>query len=424
MKIRNTLISIVFCAFLCGPVLMFVAQHLPITLPIWLESETTQYLTGENSQQVALKENLNLQSFIDKLTQQDIENKIEDFIPAKASALIGSSALERLAIEQSAQLFGFDCWPTYYGSPIIYADRRNALSWEPLKDSPALRESLLQFATKLSDLTANYPDKTFCVLVADDSRTSKANASDSVVSNCFSTQQGTEIFKSALADSENTVVVDTWYEDPEIYYDLFYTTDHHWNGWGAADAYLRAMNAIYDGDATADTEVVEALQPQSDIDWVDEHGSYARRGLMLVGEKANEPHLPIESFSISGEEAPPAILPNGPEELAEAGLIAQYDFYQTWYGQWFDSIFKNLGAALEDEQALIICDSFGTGFKWIASTEFGEVQTLYDLHDSKEAIKRLSETLDGNEADIVFIVGRVTSYQSVLDRFPNYLDIN
>lgn len=425
MATRNIVFSVLISVFLCSPLLLFGATTAGLSVPEWLSAESARYLSG-GLEFTNIRKSLSIEGFQSKELQSSIEDKIGNCIPAKASAFLGGAAVQRAAISVSGSYLGFTSYPTYFGSPDVLDSSLDAMFQMPLRDvdgSEAI--SVKTFADKFAKIAADFPDKMFVIIVADNSNTSLANPAVSVSDNIFTTADATALFSNAVAELSNVLVIDVAQTKSEDYLGFYYSTDHHWNGWGAVDAYRHAVEAIFNGD---EPSLSAALSPITDLqhlqrcDWLAENGSLSRNGLCLLNEKVNEPELPLADVEVEQGDTPPVATNDGVKLLKEAGPIASYDFYQTWYGLWHDSRLINTKATLPNSEALIICDSFGTAFRWVASTTYEKVETRYDIHDSRDEAGNLRETLQGSDCDTVFLVGRVASFKGVLSRFPGWLN--
>lgn len=425
--VRNILLVCLLCAFICGPAFMYVAVKAKLSIPEWLNPESATYLTG-GRKDIAVQDNFSVEGFLSKDLQEAAESTLSNVIPARASALLASAAMDRLWIAPSAALCSYDCIPTYGGSYIVYSQGSDALSQKPLIAAPWIENNLERFGGKLSDLCAQYPDKQFVVIVADSTNTSLANPAVLNTTGSFTTSMANEIFERTCSGVTNVSIVDVSYNNPEDYYQNYYTTDHHWNGWGALDAYNKAAAVLATReqgvrvDAAALQAPMKNLGPVSGFDWLQENGSLVREGLMMLNEAVNEPALPFDDIEVTSGDAPFCLSADGVQEMKERYLMAEYDFYQVWYGEWSDTVATNAAAVYPELSALVICDSYGTAFKWIASTGFGEVTTKYDLHDLREETVPLAQTLEETDCDVVFLVARTTSFGYVLDTFPEYMD--
>lgn len=421
MRLHSVLFSAVICAFLCGPAVLLEVQKAGVAVPDWLTGNSAKYLTGGTSN-VQVAPYLNIEGFAGKDLQAAIEDKIGNFIPMKASALLTNAKLQRCAITESDEVARWSCIPTHYDSPIVYSEKGDFLAQMPLVDAVNAQRGVERFAAGLADVARRFPEKQFVVIVADNSNTSEANPALGLVAGAYTTADAVNVFYGACSGLDNLFVSEVNYQDPQEYYQYFYRTDHHWNGYGAVDAYVKSLDAFDDDTASALHVPLEQLPPLTGLEWLSEHGSACRNGLMIIDEPVNEPSLPLSGVLLEKGAAPPVAADDGVALMREAGPIASYDFYQTWYGQWRDTVAVNDSASLPDSSALVICDSFGTAFKWVASTGFGRVSTLYDLHDSRTEAVPLSRTLSESDADTIFLVARVTSYQKALDRFPEYFE--
>lgn len=390
-------------------------------MPDWLTGSSAKYLTGGISN-VQVTPYLNVEGFADKDLQTAIEDKISNFIPMKASALLTNAKLQRCAIAESNEVTRWGCVPTHYDSSIVYSGKGDSLSQMPLADAANVQGGVEKFAAGLADVVRRFPEKQFVVIVADNSNTSEANPALGLVAGAYTTADAANVFYEACGGLDNLFVSEVYYQDPQEYYQYFYRTDHHWNGYGAVDAYIKSLDAFDNDTASVLRAPLEQLPPLTGLEWLSEHGSACRNGLMIIDESVNEPSLPLSSVLLEEGATPPVVADDGVTLMRESGPIASYDFYQTWYGQWRDTVAVNDSASLPESSALVICDSFGTAFKWVASTGFGRVSTLYDLHDSRSEVVPLSKTLSESDADTIFLVARVTSYQKVLDRFPEYFE--
>lgn len=421
MRLRSALFSVIVCVFLCGPVVLLAIQETGINVPAWLTSDSAKYLAGGVSS-AQIRPYLSLEGFASKSLQSSIEDKLGNSIPMKASALLSNAERQRWAIAGADEFSKWSCIPTYWGSPIAYSRNGDFLCQIPSQRATNAEARTRKFAVALSDVVKRFPEKLFVVIVADESSSSEANPTVALSSGVHTTADVIAIFREECSDLSNFFVPNTYYQTPDEYYRYFYTTDHHWNGWGAIDAYVESLNALDSGVAASLRAPLQRLLPLKGLEWLKEHGSACRNGLMIVDESVNEPKLPLSAVSLERGSAPLVACDDGVASMRKAGPIASYDFYQTWYGQWNDTVVLNELAVFSEDSALVVCDSFGTAFKWVASTGFGRVSTLYDLHDSRAEAANLSETLSESDADIVFLVARPMSYQGVLDRFPEYLN--
>lgn len=117
MKVRNALLSGTLFLLLCGPALMGLAAWGGVALPSWLTADDAAYLSG-GIVEADPAAHASLEGFGSGEFQIAAEDAVGNCIPMKATALLANAALQRSAIEASNVLFGWECYPAFYGSSI------------------------------------------------------------------------------------------------------------------------------------------------------------------------------------------------------------------------------------------------------------------------------------------------------------------
>lgn len=416
-------------AFLLGPTALFVGQRwLQLDLPSWFTTESVRYLSGENGSQSQLDiaDNLSLDHFFENKLQTSIEHEVESYIPIKASALLFNAEMQRQAIRLSNEVFCFDCYPTFFDSTISYLPNLNAVVQKPYESASRVEEGIRSFGSQFAGMAENFPEKRFAIVVADNAMTSAQNSVLSEMSSSITTSYVAGLLREELFDCANAVVVDVAYESGVEYYKNYYTTDHHWNGWGAANAYLTAVDALSrigfpEEEIDALKMPLSNLEPLQGLEWVSENGSNSRMGLMELDESVSEPALPLYGILTNAEKSGLVSDEDGVARMAEYAAEAEYNFYETWYGQYKDDLVINAKAPLQESSALVICDSYGDAFKWMVATGFGETRTVFDLMGRHQNTVPLAETLENDDSEIVFLVSYAYNFFDRLDRTPSYL---
>lgn len=422
MKLRAVIFAVLVCTVLYGPFLLGTLTNIGLSFPESITSDSAKYLSGGMSD-TEIWPYLNIESFADESLQKASEDTIERYIPAKRSVLLANAKVQRCAIFASSFLTGIQSDATFFKSRFYYTRENHALSEKALSETIANQDNLKSFGEGLANIAQLYPDKVFCVIMADDSQTSSANPAVRKASDSITTSQAVQTISDECKRQSNIAFPDTFYDSEETYYRYFYTTDHHWNGWGAVDAYLKA----------SDTDAIKRkfdlgsslndLRSQEGLNWIRENGSYCRYGLMLLNERANEPFLDVFNVKVDGKtNFAPVSSKNGLKKLKKAGPIVSYDFYQTWYGKKRNVQLTNENAPIAESDALIICDSYGTAFRWIAAKDFKKVSIRYDMHNDQKAsdVVNLKQSIEECDADIVFIVGREQSFENIPKRYASY----
>lgn len=220
----------------------------------------------------------------------------------------------------------------------------------------------------------------------------------------------------ALGFKDRGYSVDTvlaTYEDAVEYYQDFYRTDHHWNGYDA----IKAYNEIPESYGLRKVEDAKPLEGIKDIRM---KGSNARVGLDMLNGPACEPALELSDLSVIDGYAPLILEEDGVTKLHEESYRAESNFYEAWYGSWVNTVLENSASAV-NENALILCDSFGTAFRYLVACNFNKTYVDYDMHTGKENLtETLSEIIEASECEVVFFVARPGNYISFIDRYPDY----
>lgn len=412
---RNLFFCGVVCALLVLPaVLLFAQKGLDIECPEWLSGEKASYLAGGDRGGFVF-EAMTVDGFASGHFQSELEGVIEVSLPCRDSVLLTNGALQYRFIEASNVLFGWECSPTFYGSERLYVPKRNVLVRMPERDKDALLDGISRFGLGLSTAAAAHPDKQFVVVMPDTSETSDMNPASRLVSDPLSSVVVAEVLNERLAAAKNVSLVAPIYDDMAAYLDDYYSTDHHWNGFGAYKAYLMSEEAL----GQVDSAPLE-LPVESALDGLVMNGSLAREGLMLLNESVHEPIYDTKGIVIE-QGVVPALMAG---DLARADLQAdgfrtEFDFYHVWYGPSLPNILKNSSGT---GRALLVCDSFGSAFRWPLGAEYASTAVVLDLYGSEMGNGTLEERIDESDADIVYLNASAYNISRLLDRYPRYFN--
>lgn len=417
MKGRNLLVVLAMCIVLSAPAMLVVFDRvLDVNLPDWLTAESSSYLSG-GIEKASLRKNMTLEGWNSGAFQQAIEKTLGNNIPFKAMALLGNSSLQRSAIAASNVVFGFEAYPTYFGSRGVYIPAEDAVAAYPVSSSSIL-EGVSKTAKGLAEFSKAHPELEFRLIMGDQSDYSDANPVSTLVSARISTEQCATILRQELQDCPNVLVLASTYSDTHEYYDNYYRTDHHWNGFGALEAY-RKMNDALGIEGRAEVEG-SAL----DFDGLLCNGSYARRYLLMANEEAHEPHIDVSQLTVEGEGPPYIMREGGAEALLAAGVKAEYDLYAQWYGSAARNVqLPVLNRALPDGgNALVLQDSFNNAFHWLIANDHYLVRCYDDIKDDRKDQTPLIDRISEVDPDVIYFVGNCAAYSRLMDKAPNYFD--
>lgn len=417
MKVRDTILSFAFCLFILGPCCLWATQSLfpTLHLPSWLTAEDAIYLVGGISE-TDINEHLSLKGFEKEALQSSLETEINNHIPLRADSLLLNASMQRVAIASSNALFGFDAYPTFFSSDTAYYPAANALV-----DFPRTNGSLLDraafTASGIADLAKKHPDKNFYLVVSDISDTAASNPLGSLISGeAILTKDFIDTMEDSLGNADNVHITSVIYNEPDEYYQNYYTTDHHWNGFGTLDAY-RALAPV----ASLDQSVSNCNQNLSFTDFPI-NGTYAREGLMLLNESALEPKFDLSDLEVAESDTPPIASRNSVQTLEALGPKASYGFYPEWYGttgQAVKSPIVNNSNPL-GKKAAVIMDSYGDSLRWLLARNYGSVRCYRDIRGGERGEATLEERISESGAQDIYFVGSALAYTRIPSNFPNY----
>lgn len=347
-----------------------------------------------------------------KRLQDSMETTIDNSIPCKASMLLMNAALHRGLIKASNVLCRWDCYPPDFGSDYVYIPESDSLRGATLQAKTEYLDGLRSFGESVAEWAMRHNDIPVCLVIPDFGSTSRVNPSCSLVSNPLTTDHVAKLISDATADASNVYVVCKEYSDMDLYLERFYSSDDHWNGFGAIDAY----NAI-------PSEL--GLDPLNDIEVNGELGDYvfcgqnSRSALMLIDSPAHEPVLETGHLEVQNGAEDALLLASGP--LGAESDYERFAFYSCWYGKEASNVITNVSKA-NGKEILQISDSFGQSMRWVLAQNAHTVSTSMDLHSGVKEGTRLSEKIDTTRADLVIFTGTFYDYYSFMEKRPDFFD--
>lgn len=416
MNPRSLVFAFVFCLFLCGPILLWGAQHMPsVVIPSWLSAEDASYLAGGTAETRFL-DHVSLDSFLAGDLQREADDVVGNSIPAKASAILGTAALQRCGIEASNLLLGFECYPTYYGSSYAYFPGYSSIRSLPSNNPEWVKEGMLEFGDKLIGFADAHPDIDVCLVLPSTPFSSTDYPMAIYTPQSWDNDIAANDWMEQFSEVDNLHVAYDPMETFEDYLAHYYRCDDHWCGYGALDAYNVAAERLGMSPIGASAPSVDTLDAYSFV------GQAGRSARMLLVEPGllREPELDVSNLSVG-------------EELAETGLMMQegippaepkyalYSFYAWYYGGDYDASIINENAQ-NDERVLVICDSYGDAFRWMVAQNARETHAFYDLHSSNYDEATFSQRIEESEANKVIFVGYPGDYATFLERHPGYFE--
>ena len=415
MKVQSVAVIFLVIAFLLGPALVFSAPKIGVNVPDWLTAYNSRFLSG-GIQEAEIANTLNVEGFASGKLQSALEIKIGNNIPLKYEALLGHSAAQRTFIKASNLIFGWNCYPTYYGSTKLYEPENDSLYRYPYDSNKKQLESFASFVELVDKAASAYPNKRFCVYLVDISQFALNNPGNPLVSCDKMGVLDYADLANAQADSSNLIFLGNEIPKSDNYHNYFYTTDHHWNGNGALRAYRSIASAI-DLDDQANTVI-----STSNFFNLRMNGSDSRVGLMLLNAPAQEPLVNFEDVTIvKGDPAP---FFNSSVSFARMPPPeAEFDFYHSWFGKGSVELLNEQ----RDRSVLLLGDSYTYSTRWLFGNSCRSVKQWADFsmgtpQKLKDEGVTLQDRINAANPDTVLLVAAPQDYLDMEQHHKGYFE--
>lgn len=395
MKIRSVVFSAIICVLLCGPAALFLAERSGLSVPSVMTAADANYLSGSASSADVCAV-ANLSGFASKAFQEAVETEVSAHIPAKAVALLETAAWQRKAIRLSNAVFGWECYPTFYGSDIVGVPSQARLAEIAKKADSDLQELGKRISAELAGLSESFPDKRFFVYLGPDTSNAEGNPTAGLISDSL-VYEGIEALFDDVNGSFKFINANVSFDDFD---ELWFKSDHHWNIEGSYEGYARIAEALGFGDDLVDPG--ELISHEEPLFW----GALARQGLMLdypdhIADYAFD-DLPDFTVRINGAEA-------SMEDVAHRGKYAQGKWdsnrYANRYAEYFHSDkgiieFGNPDTSSENG-LLIVTDSYSNSMERLLAAHYHTTYALDPRHTSQTVAQFLREHEDVTDVVIM-----------------------
>lgn len=383
---------LLICAFLCGPTLLYCTSEAGIDIPYDLTAKPATYLEG-NQHDVDLAEYASIESFTSGKLQSAAKTKLDNFTPARATAITFNAALQRTMIKASNALINQDCYPTYFGSGRIYLPEANALSYAPGTMGSYAQNSWQAFAEGVREAAIRHPEKRFLIYVIGGYYEPAYNPVYELVPFPARPDLCVAIMKSALQDCPNATVLTRAYTSAESYYRDFFRTDHHWNIAGAFAAYEQIVDAFD----------LEAISPGGkwEIPNFRFTGATARWGIDLLSETVFDAN---EDFAMLTATRTDGTVINCSDHTAfwdAEPLSKHYSFYDLYYDRLYDC---TITGGIGTRSALLVANSYRGAIQRPLAYSYKSLTINFQLHPSSKVTSTLEEQIDAANADDVLFV--------------------
>lgn len=400
MNVRNLGLITFFCLVLIGPAVLFGLQGIAnAELPSWLTAEDARLLEGSKGD-APLAEHLSLDAIKEGSFQSTLEQKLTDYVPARAFAIIGNAEWQRQLTSASNLLFQWDCYPTFFGSERICIPELEAVSYVPSRNLENLVDDWTAFANGIRSVAERYPNKNFVLYVIEGYGEASWNPAYELVSYSANPSLCQETMSEALEETDNVSVLTHHYGTGNDFYDDFFTTDHHWNIRGA-------WNAC--GQICEELGLAAPLQtPYEELSNVEYTGATARSGLDMLEESVFDSTTTFDFLTMRQLNGSLVNCANHEYFWDLSPLRRRYTFYDSYYdGMGLGTITGGTG----DRSCLLVGNSYRGALQRPLACVYKALTTRNDLnphHYDNEA--HLQELIESSTADDVVLVANPSNY--------------
>ena len=372
--------------------MLYGAARIGITVPVEMTAEPAQFLAG-GAASADVRANLGFKAFSSKKFQDAVETEIGNYIPGKAVAIEANAAVQRTSIAASNTLFGWECYPTYFGSKRLYLPSADAVTYVPQTRNEGAFAQWRAFADGLKSVAERRPEKHFALYVIGGYNEPSFNPAYDLTSQPLRPVDCVDTLREALVGVPNVDVMTHNYTNAAEYYDDFFRTDHHWNIDGAFRAYgeIADVLGLEQVDKGGTWEIPDY--------WFT--GATARWGVDLLRERVFDCG---NSFSELVATRPDGTVLRGDDhdsfwDAPELGR--QYRFYDAYYG--------NLGnctitGGSGDRSALLVGNSYVGAIQRPLATSYRSLTVNSQLHPSATVTATLEEQMAAADAnDVIFV---------------------
>lgn len=404
MKFRSCILTCIFVALICGPFLIYLAEKPDITLPSWMTAEDASYLSGDASH-ADVKTSLNIDGFASGALQEEIEKSVGNRIPFKATAMLTNAELQREFIAASNLLFNWSCYPAFYGSTLSVDSSAQRLFDAPLKLNDVTLAPYRKVATALEESAAHHDASQFYLYFAPDNQIVGDAPLGALVSDYASYEDILQVF----LDTDEKIRVIDGDVSYNSFQDMWYKTDHHWNIFGAYDAYKRIASAMgLPALKDEETTFLEYRSPKF-------YGSLARQA--LDSDFSDE----LSDFTFKNNPSLTVTI-NGNKRGGEELLVHRDDYkagnwskqkFASRYGEYFHSDYGLIEidnpSITSVSELLIVADSYSNCIERLFALDFSKIYVLDPRHTDEKLDSFLDEHPD---VDKVLFLMRKNSLSS------------
>ena len=335
---------------------------------------------------------LNIASVLNSQFQNKFEKYVADSVPLRSKIMLGNAFIQRSSIQAASLLFGFDSYPTFYGSNYCYTTSTDRIEEMPALQSSKSTEALNSSAAMFNSVAESHPDQNWYIYLPDRTSYSEASALHSLESNTMDYNYYENNFIGKLSDE--FTFIDGSYASLEEHNDDFFSTDHHWQIQGAYKAYVKIAKAM----GCTPIQANGFTKSCSSKFW----GSCARNGLATIGKADTIYDIEYAASKLT-------VYINGKKNEIEAldkiyssDTYKKADKYSNVYAEWFHTDYGTVTIknSKKEGSLLIVGDSFTNNCERLYAENYGTVYVV----DPRHTNETLNGFLESHQVDDVLIM--------------------
>lgn len=356
---------------------------------------------------------LNAETVLGGEFQKSLDASLADHIPARDKVVLYNAGLQRASVAFSAGLFGFDVFPTFFGSRYYVVPRDNLIV-DRAEELPTDTDALDAWVNTLNGVAKKYPDIRFvydCIARHDQS---EANPTYQYYSDRLNPAWVQENIVGKLDPHMNAFIdsVESYDEIVEKWFDA----DPHWTLERALESY----------DKIADRLSLTTYSFENPVKAIDSwYGGYAKSGLDLdVASELDD--LPIDfsqlHFYRLPEEGGAEIEVGARDEVLAGDALSAADvesMYYVYYGGGQMEV-KNDGPS-NGRRALIVTDSLSYCLTRFIAANYDD--SFFILPGNDHFGDSFESYIERYAPDDVIVMTHASKYLSIAEYSPEFIGL-
>lgn len=173
--------------------------------------------------------------------QSDMEQMISDSVPKRRGVLMTNAAVQRAFIEVANSPFGFEVYPTFYGSHYLYDPSLGAVMQMP-KTLDEVAADDEKWIARASGIISAHDNIRWAFYLTERTEYSSVSPAQDLMNNTADYEHYETLLKDKLP--EGCTFISDAYDSTEEYYQNYFRTDHHWQIEGGLRAYRKICDTF------------------------------------------------------------------------------------------------------------------------------------------------------------------------------------